>query len=148
MATNEIQNGCESSIEAVLASNHKRRCVLGARDRPASVRENCLPVIASAQPKPTPFRRCPYRFNRENSKLFPCQITPYPTRQFPRNNGPLNLPRSHEKPRRGTPWVRQFRAMCPEGATYSGAPYRIEIIRARLFTLAPLSGRIFAWRGT
>src|SRR5271166_5748178 len=27
MATNEIQNGCESSIEAVLASNHKRRCV-------------------------------------------------------------------------------------------------------------------------
>src|SRR5271166_3646303 len=26
MATNEIQNGCESSIEAVLASNHKRRC--------------------------------------------------------------------------------------------------------------------------
>src|SRR5271165_544110 len=28
MATNEIQNGRESSIEAVLASNHKRRCVL------------------------------------------------------------------------------------------------------------------------
>src|SRR5271166_4037635 len=27
MATNEIQNGCESSIEAVLPSNHKRRCV-------------------------------------------------------------------------------------------------------------------------
>src|SRR5271165_2187153 len=27
MATNEIQNGCEASIEAVLASNHKRRCV-------------------------------------------------------------------------------------------------------------------------
>src|SRR5271166_5854384 len=26
MATNEIQNGCEASIEAVLASNHKRRC--------------------------------------------------------------------------------------------------------------------------
>jgi hypothetical protein len=25
MATNEIQNGCESSIEAVLASNQKRR---------------------------------------------------------------------------------------------------------------------------
>jgi len=33
-----------------------------------------------------------------------------------------------------------------EGAPYSGAPYRIEIIRARLFILAPLSGRIFAWR--
>src|SRR5271166_4642896 len=30
MATNEIQNGCESSIEAVLASNHKRRCVKSA----------------------------------------------------------------------------------------------------------------------
>ena len=27
MATNEIQNGCGLSIEAVLASNHKRRCV-------------------------------------------------------------------------------------------------------------------------
>jgi len=36
--------------------------------------------------------------------------------------------------------------MCPEGAAYSGAPYRIEIIRARLFILAPLSGRIFACR--
>ena len=36
--------------------------------------------------------------------------------------------------------------MCPEGAPYSGAPYRIEIIRADLFILAPLSGRIFAWR--
>src|SRR5208283_2820261 len=31
MATNEIQNGCESSIEAVLPSNHKRRCVLTAK---------------------------------------------------------------------------------------------------------------------
>ena len=28
MATNEIQNGCGSSIEAVLASNQKRRRVL------------------------------------------------------------------------------------------------------------------------
>src|ERR1700687_2578924 len=32
MATNEIQNGCESSIEAVLASNHKRRCVYYRRN--------------------------------------------------------------------------------------------------------------------
>src|SRR5208283_2302251 len=31
MATNEIQNGCESSIEAVLPSNHKRRCLLTAK---------------------------------------------------------------------------------------------------------------------
>jgi hypothetical protein len=29
--------------------------------------------------------------------------------------------------------------MCPEGAPESGAPYRIEIIGARLFILAPLS---------
>src|SRR5271168_4376952 len=29
MATNEIQNDCGSSIEAVLASNQKRRCVYG-----------------------------------------------------------------------------------------------------------------------
>jgi hypothetical protein len=38
--------------------------------------------------------------------------------------------------------------MCPEaeGAPESGAPYRIEIIRTPLFILAPLSGRIFAWR--
>jgi len=35
--------------------------------------------------------------------------------------------------------------MCPEGAPQSGAPYRIEIIRASPL-LAPLSGRIFAWR--
>ena len=32
-----------------------------------------------------------------------------------------------------------------ERALESGAPYRIEIIGARLFILAPLSGRIFAW---
>jgi hypothetical protein len=32
----------------------------------------------------------------------PCQITPCHTRQFPRNNAPLNLPRFHEKPRPGT----------------------------------------------
>src|SRR5260370_42585558 len=31
MATNEIQNGCESSIEAVLTSNQKRRRVFGAK---------------------------------------------------------------------------------------------------------------------
>src|SRR6266404_2915129 len=36
------------------------------------------------------------------SKQSLCQTTPYPTRQFPRNNAPLNLPRSHEKPWRGT----------------------------------------------
>ena len=36
--------------------------------------------------------------------------------------------------------------MCPEEAAYAGAPDRIKIIRARLFILAPLSGRIFAWR--
>ena len=36
--------------------------------------------------------------------------------------------------------------MCPEGAPESGAQYRIEIIRVPLFALAPLSGRIFAWR--
>ena len=36
--------------------------------------------------------------------------------------------------------------MCPEGAPYSDAPYRIEFIDARLFILVPLSGRIFAWR--
>ncbi len=30
MATNEIGNGCGLSTEAVLASNHKRRRVLGA----------------------------------------------------------------------------------------------------------------------
>jgi hypothetical protein len=28
MATNEIENGCGLSIEAVLTSNQKRRCVL------------------------------------------------------------------------------------------------------------------------
>src|ERR1700730_1352836 len=38
-----------------------------------------------------------------------------------------------------------IQAMCPEGAPQSGAPYRIEIIRASPL-LAPLSGRIFAWR--
>ena len=32
----------------------------------------------------------------------PRQITPKSTRQFPRNNAPLNMPRSHEKPWRGT----------------------------------------------
>jgi hypothetical protein len=32
-----------------------------------------------------------------------CQIMPYPTCQFPRNNAPLNLPRCHEIPWRGTP---------------------------------------------
>jgi hypothetical protein len=32
--------------------------------------------------------------------------------------------------------------MCPESAPEFGAPYRIEIIGARLFVLAPLSGRI------
>ena len=32
-----------------------------------------------------------------------------------------------------------------ERALESGAPYRIEIIGARLFILAPLSGQIFAW---
>src|ERR1700687_4028615 len=31
MATNEIRNDCESSIEAVLASNHKRRRVFSSR---------------------------------------------------------------------------------------------------------------------
>jgi hypothetical protein len=56
----------------------------------------------SAQPKPTPLRHSPTRFNRENSKLFPCQITLCPTRQSPRHNAPLNLPRSYEKPWRGT----------------------------------------------
>src|SRR3974390_431831 len=30
MATNEMQNGCGSSIEAGLASNYKRRCVYSA----------------------------------------------------------------------------------------------------------------------
>ena len=41
-----------------------------------------------------------------------------------------------------------MKAMCPEaeGAPESGAPYRIEIICAPLFVLAPLSGRICAWR--
>ena len=68
----------------------------------ASVRENCLPVIASASIKADTSPSLSLRFNRENSKLFPCQITPYPTCQFPRNNAPLNLPRSHEKPWRGT----------------------------------------------
>jgi len=34
MATNEIKNGCGSSIEAVLASNQKRRRVLWARMGP------------------------------------------------------------------------------------------------------------------
>ena len=31
MATNEMKNGCRLSIEAVLDSNHKRRCVFGLR---------------------------------------------------------------------------------------------------------------------
>ena len=31
------------------------------------------------------------------STATPCQIKPYPTRHLPRNNAPLNLPRSHEK---------------------------------------------------
>jgi hypothetical protein len=93
--------GCRSS-----QNGHKTRAdepvVLGARDKSALVRENCLPVIASAGTKADTFLSLPYRFNRQNSKLSLCQTTPYPTRQFARNNAPLNLPRSHEKPRRGT----------------------------------------------
>jgi hypothetical protein len=50
--------GCRSS-----QNGHKTRAdvpvVSDARYRSALVRENCLPVIASAQPKPTPFRHSP-----------------------------------------------------------------------------------------
>src|ERR1700731_2223871 len=35
-----------------------------------------------------------------------------------------------------------------EGAPESSAPYRVELIRARLFILAPLSGRISCVAGT
>jgi hypothetical protein len=43
---------------------------------------------------------------------------------------------------------RQLKAMCPEGAPESGAPYLIEIIRAPLFILAPLLRAYFCVAGT
>src|SRR5271166_304827 len=46
MATNEIQNGCESSIEAVLASNHKRRCVLKPLSESLAM-ESCFLCVGS-----------------------------------------------------------------------------------------------------
>src|SRR5271165_2043443 len=59
MATNEIQNGCESSIEAVLASNHKRRCVKDATlladdRRRGPVDRSRLRINSTPTPTPTP----------------------------------------------------------------------------------------------
>src|SRR5271168_2461200 len=51
MATNEIENGCGLSTEAVLASNHKRRCVLGQhRPHPAFISASAPTVSASLSP--------------------------------------------------------------------------------------------------
>jgi hypothetical protein len=68
--------------------------------RPRSV-ETAFPQLHRLNKADT-FPSLLLRLNRESSKLSPCQITPYPTCQVPRNNVPLNLPRSHEIPWRGT----------------------------------------------
>jgi hypothetical protein len=72
-----------------------------SRDRSASVTRKLPSRNCIGSTSRHPFLHCLSRFNRK-SKLFPCQITQCSTRQFPRNNVPLNLPRSHEKPWRGT----------------------------------------------
>ncbi len=41
MATNEIANGCGLSTEAVLASNHKRRCVYTYRPDAQTCSQRC-----------------------------------------------------------------------------------------------------------
>jgi hypothetical protein len=66
------------------------------------VRENCLPVIASAGTKADTFLSLPLPIQPSKLKAVPLSDYADPTRQFARNNAPLNLPRSHEKPRRGT----------------------------------------------
>jgi hypothetical protein len=77
--------------------------VSGAWDRSASLHKNCLPVIASASNQSRHHSvTVPSDSTVKAPKLFPCQITPYPTCHFPRNNAPLNLPCSHENPWRGT----------------------------------------------
>ena len=107
-----------------------------------------------------PYCAAQYRIEIIRARL--CTLTPLAGRIFawraPRAKLLSQLPGArrcalrdvdaHERSPKSQPGfgVRQFKAMCPEGAPYSAAPYRIEIIRARLFTLTPLSGRIFAWR--
>src|SRR5262249_7814274 len=105
----DIQNAQCASVAGCRSSRtgHKTRAdepvVLDARDKSASVRENCLPVTASARQKNRhlPLTAPPVQ-PLKKSQLSSCQITPYPSRQFPRNNAPMNLPRSHEKTWRGT----------------------------------------------
>jgi hypothetical protein len=46
MATNEMQNGCRLSIEAVLDSNHKRRCVLRSGKKRSAMNSNEKSVAA------------------------------------------------------------------------------------------------------
>ena len=112
--------GCRSS-----QNGHKTRAdepvVLGARDKSASFRENCLPVIASARSKADdlPVTALPIQALKTQSPPH-CQIIPYHTRQFPRNNASLDLPRCHEKPWRGTELSltasKNFRLACAQHA--------------------------------
>jgi len=76
---------------------------LDPSDKLALFHENFLPETASTsqQSRHTPGKMLPNQPNK--LQLFPpCQIMPYPTRQLPRNNLPLYLPRSHETAWRGT----------------------------------------------
>src|SRR5262249_42054717 len=117
--------GCRSS-----RTGHKTRAdepvVLDARDKSASVRENCLPVTASARTKSRhlPLTAPPVQ-PLKKSQLSSCQITPYPSRQFPRNNAPMNLPRSHEKTWRGTQLEEALQG-AQRAAHRQAAPFRIE----------------------
>src|SRR5271166_5782445 len=60
MATNEIQNGCESSIEAVLAPNHKRRCVY------QRVGDCCRPKTQRHRPSPQWFGSSELKSRHQN----------------------------------------------------------------------------------
>ena len=89
------------------SSGHKTRAdepvVSDARDSSASVHENCLHAIASALNQSRHLSVTALADSTvKTQRSAPLSDFPYPTCHFPRNNAPLNLPRSHGKPWRCT----------------------------------------------